>query len=283
MSSPQTDIDPVAIVADFESRARRFETPCGGGSLVWRVWGSGPPVLLAHGSHGAWSHWIRNIDVLAAGRTVWVPDLPGYGESAMPPSEDHQTYADILAQGLRALVTPPIDVVGFSFGATAVAHLAMHHPELARRLIIVGAGGLDTPNGPVNLVRLRGLEGEARLAAHRQLLLGLMLHNAWSADGLAVHLQAINGPRGRFNPVPFVLPDKLLAALPRLRVQVDAIWGEHDRPHPPADQEAVLRRLFPDIDFRVIRNAGHWAMYEQAAEFNRTLLELLDQPLRQTH
>ena len=240
-------------------------------------------MLLAHGSHGAWSHWIRNIDVLAAGRTVWVPDLPGYGESAMPPSEDHQTYADILAQGLRALVTPPIDVVGFSFGATAVAHLAMHHPELARRLIIVGAGGLDTPNGPVNLVRLRGLEGEARLAAHRQLLLGLMLHNAWSADGLAVHLQAINGPRGRFNPVPFVLPDKLLAALPRLRVQVDAIWGEHDRPHPPADQEAVLRRLFPDIDFRVIRNAGHWAMYEQAAEFNRTLLELLDQPLRQTH
>lgn len=283
MNSSQTDTDAAAIVADFESRARRFETPCGDGSLIWRAWGSGPPVLLAHGSHGAWSHWIRNIDVLAQQRTVWAPDLPGYGESAMPPREDHQTYAEILAQGLRTLVTPPIDFVGFSFGATALAYLAVHHPELVRRLILVGAGGLDTAHGPVNLVRLRGLEGEARLAAHRQLLLGLMLHNSASADDLAVHLQALNGPRGRFNPVPFVLPDKLLGALPRVQVQVDAIWGEHDRPHPPADQEVVLSRLFPDIDFRVIRNAGHWAMYEQADEFNRTLLHLLDRPLRHGH
>ena len=60
-----TDAEPPAIVADFECRARRFETPCGNGSLVWRTWGSGPPVLLAHGGHGAWSHWIRNIDALA--------------------------------------------------------------------------------------------------------------------------------------------------------------------------------------------------------------------------
>jgi pimeloyl-ACP methyl ester carboxylesterase len=281
LSSSQANAGPAAIVTDFEQRARRFETPCGEGTMVWRAWGSGPPTLLAHGSHGAWSHFIRNIDVLAAERTVWVPDLPGYGESAMPPAEDHKTYADIVARGARALIAPPFDLVGFSFGGTVAAYLAVHHPELTRRLILVGAGGLDTPHGPVELVRLRGLEGEKRRAAHRALLLGLMLHNPSSADDLAVHLQAINGPRGRFNPVSFVLPDKLLHALMRLAVQVDAIWGEHDRPHPPADQEVVLRRIFPDMDFRVIPNAGHWAMYERAEAFNRTLLDLLSRPLRQ--
>lgn len=277
-----THADPAAIVADFEQRARRFEVPCGKGTLVWRSWGSGPPLLLAHGSHGAWSHWIRNIDVLAGERTVWVPDLPGYGESAMPPSEDHETYSDILASSIRKLIAPeiPLDCVGFSFGGVAVTYLAVCHPELVRRVIVVGTGGLDTPHGPVELVRLRGLEGEERLAAHRKLLLGLMLHNSWSADDLAVHLQSINGPRGRFNPVPFVLPDKLVNALPRLTVQIDGIWGEHDRPHPPAHQETVLRGFDPNVDFRVIADAGHWAMYEQADAFNHTLLDLLGQPLR---
>ncbi len=283
LSSSPTDADPAAIVADFERRARRFETPCGDGWLVWRSWGSGPPVLLAHGSHGAWSHWIRNIDALAANRTVWAPDLPGYGESATPPREDHETYSHVLAAGVRQLIAPdiPLDVVGFSFGGAAGAYLAVFHPDLVRRVVVVGTGGLNTPVGNVALVRLRGLEGEERRAAQRALLLALMLHNPASADDLAVHLQAINGPRGRFNPVPFVLPDKLLEALPRLTVQVDGIWGEHDRPHPPADQEAALRRFDPNVDFRVIADAGHWAMYEQAGAFNRALLDLLGRPLRQ--
>ena len=42
-----TDAEPAAIVADFERRAQRFETPCGDGALVWRAWGSGPPLLFA--------------------------------------------------------------------------------------------------------------------------------------------------------------------------------------------------------------------------------------------
>src|SRR5471032_2452643 len=112
-----TDAEPAAIVADFECRARRFETPCGDGALVWRAWGSGPPVLLAHGGHGAWSHWIRNIDAIARERTVWAPDLPGMGESAMPRHEDHQAISDAIATGLRQLIGPvlPVDIVGFSF------------------------------------------------------------------------------------------------------------------------------------------------------------------------
>jgi pimeloyl-ACP methyl ester carboxylesterase len=274
---------PATVVANFERRARRYETRCGDGSLVWRVWGNGPPVLLAHGAHGAWSHWIRNIDTLAADRSVWAPDLPGYGESASAPSEDHATIADIIAAGLRQLIAPelPVDIVGFSFGGVAAAHLAAFHPELVRRLILVDTGGLDTPMGAVELRRVRGLETDERRAALRANLLGLMLHHPTSADELALYLQATNGARARLNPSPLVLPDKLLQVLPRIGAQLDAIWGEHDRPHPdPAIQEKVLHRFHPDLEFRVIAGAGHWAMYEKPSEFNRTLLDLLARPLR---
>ncbi len=276
------DADPAAITADFERRARRFETPCGDGALVWHAWGSGPPILLTHGSHGSWSHWIRNIDALATQRTVWALDLPGYGESAMPPSEDHAAISTAIAAGLHELAASqlPLDIAGFSFGGVVAAHLAAFHPELVRRLILVGTGGLDTPLGSIQLRRVRGLEGEERSAAQRTNLLTLMLHHPASVDALALHLQESNGSRGRLYPAPLVLPGKLLEALPRISAQLDAIWGEHDRPHPPAAQEQVLRRFVSDLDFRVIPDAGHWVMYERPAEFNRTILDLLQRPLR---
>jgi pimeloyl-ACP methyl ester carboxylesterase len=281
--SMPTDTEPAALVADFERRARRLETPCGGGSLVWRAWGSGRPVLLAHGGHGAWSHWIRNIDALARERTVWALDLPGLGESADPPGEDHEAIADVIASGLREVIRQdlPLDIVGFSFGGVVAAHLAAFHPELVRRLILVDTGGLDLPMGHIDVRGIRGLADEERRAVLRANLLSLMLHDPASVDELALHLQATNGRRARIQAEKLVLPDKLLRILPRVSVQLDAIWGENDCPHPdPTTQETVLRRFQPELDFRVIPGAGHWAMYERPDAFNRTVLDLLSCPLR---
>ncbi len=277
------DAEPAAIVADFERRARRFETPCGDGALVWRAWGSGPPVLLAHGGHGAWSHWIRNIDALAGERTVWALDLPGFGESALPPREDHAAITDAIAAGLRQLIAPalPIDIVGFSFGGVVGAHLAAFQPELVRRLILVDTGGLDLPMGHIDVRGTRGLDDRERRAVLRANLLSLMLHDPASVDDLALYLQATNGRRGRIRAELLVLPDKLVNILPRVSVQLDAVWGAYDQPHPdPAAQASVLRRFHPQLDFRVIADAGHWSMYENPAAFNHAILDLLSRPLR---
>lgn len=274
---------PAEVIAEFERRARRVETPCGDGVMVWRAWGSGPPLVLLHGSHGSWAHWIRSIDALAAHRTVWAPDLPGNGESAMPASTDHSAISAAFAVGLRQLIGAelPVDIVGFSLGGVVAAHLAALHPELVRRLILVDTGGLDTPLGAVETARARGLEGAPREAALRTNLLAIMLRHPESVDALALHLLERDGARCRLKPVGLVLPDKLLQALPQITIQVDAVWGEFDGPHPdPPAQEAALRGVFPDLDFRVIPNVGHWVMYEGAEAFNRTVLDMLDQPLR---
>jgi pimeloyl-ACP methyl ester carboxylesterase len=281
-NSLPVDAPPEVVVADFERRARRIETPCGSGSLVWRSWGSGPPLLLTHGSHGAWSHWIRNIDALAERHTVFAVDLPGFGESAMPPREDHAAIAEVIAAGMRLIGGErAIDVAGFSFGGVVAAHLSAFHSALVRRLILVGTGGLDTPMGEIDLRRVRGLEGEERRAALRANLLGLMFHRRATADDLAVYLHDTNAARGRVSAGPLVLPAKLLHVLPQVSSPIDVIWGAYDRPHPdPAVQERVLRQFQPDLQFRVIPDAGHWVMYEGGAEFNRVLLELLALPPR---
>lgn len=274
-----SEADPAERVAAVAARARRVETPCGDGSLVWRIWGEGEPLVLGHGAQGAWSHWIANIDALAAKRTVIAVDMPGHGDSAMPATLDHEGISAVLAEGLRRIVPDrlPVDLVGFSFGGISFAYLAALHPGLARRLVLVGTGGLGTPLGAVSLGRVGGLAGEERKAALKANLLGLMLHAPPSADDLAVHLLETNAAAARLpNAAELVLPDRLAKILPRIAVPVDAIWGEFDRPHPdPALQEAVIRRTHPRCDFRVIADAGHWVMYEQPEAFDATLLDML--------
>jgi 2-hydroxy-6-oxonona-2,4-dienedioate hydrolase len=79
------------LIECLRAQATRRETPCGAGATVWHVWGDArpgqPPVVLFHGGSGSWTHWVRNIQPLvAAGRQVIAADLPGFGDSASPPS-----------------------------------------------------------------------------------------------------------------------------------------------------------------------------------------------------
>lgn len=273
-----SEAEPKALLDELESRARRVETPCGEGTMVWRVWGSGPKLVLGHGGQGAWSHWIRNVDALSAHYTVIAADLPGHGDSAMPGVTSHDAISAAVATGMAQLLEPgeQADFIGFSFGGAVFTHFAARHPQFVRRVVMVGTGGLGTPHGHIDLGRVSGLKGDLRKAAIKRNLLGLMLHHAATVDDMAMHLLIENARKARLSVVDLVLPDKVLDALPRLKVPLDAIWGQFDRPHPePSVQEVVLRRYQPDLDFRVISGAGHWAMYERAQAFNAALLDLL--------
>ena len=113
----------VAFVDGVAAEARRIETPCGDGGMIWRVWGSGPPLVLLHGGYGSWMHWIRNVLVLARRFTVIAPDLPGLGESATPP-EPHsaEELARIIIDGLATILPggERFHLAGFSFGGVQI-------------------------------------------------------------------------------------------------------------------------------------------------------------------
>ena len=273
--------DPSAdVVNRLDALASRAETPCGSGTMVWRKWGQGQPLVFLHGGHGAWNHWIKNIPYYAARYAVWAPDLPGHGDSAMPEHADSgDGIAEVVATGLRELLTDsaPLTVVGFSLGGVLGTHLAAVAPELVRRLILVDPGGLGTPLGDVKMTSFRGLSEPGEIAAaHRANLLAIMLHHPDSVDAQALYLQAANISRCRINPRPLVMPDLLLKAIVRSQTPIDAIWGELDGPHPRPDQQReALAHYRPDLQFRVVEDAGHWNMYERPHGFHHALDELL--------
>ena len=270
----------VAIVEGVAAEAQRIETPCGDGGMVWRIWGSGPPLVLFHGGYGSWTHWIRNVLVLAREFTVVAPDLPGLGESATPP-EPHtaEGLAAIVVQGLEIVLpkdTSP-HIAGFSFGGVLGGHVAAQLGDRLRALTLVGSNGLGLVRQPTDLQRVQAeMSPEEALAVHRHNLGALMIADPAKIDELAVYIQSQNAPRGRVRSRRFSRADTLARALPLVKARLDGIWGERDATaYPHLDERArVLRSFQPGARFEVIAGAGHWVQYEAADRFNPLLAEI---------
>jgi pimeloyl-ACP methyl ester carboxylesterase len=276
-------VDPAAVVAAVERRAEIRRTPCGAGSMVWRIWGQGPPLTLLHGGYGSWTHWIRNVAPLAERYRVLVPDLPGLGESDLPPEPSRpQAIAEIVASGLLSLIgaDEAADIAGFSFGGLIGGLVAERLAARARSLVLVGSGGLGIRRGaPIELVSWRDLPDEAaRRAAHLENLAILMIADRANIDDIAVHLQVSNATRARLRSRLLSRIPALPVAIPRMSARLHGIWGERDVTAQGKLEEVrrLLQSLQPGADFTVIPRAGHWVQYEAAEEFDATLFRLLD-------
>lgn len=274
---------PAAIVARIDARSRRIETPCGDGSMVWRLWGSGKPLVLLHGGYGSWTHWLRNVESLGARYTVIAPDMPGLGESAVPPPpHSAEALAAILVAGLdRVMPGPaPLAMAGFSFGAAMGGHVAALMGERIACFLMIGAAGLGLPRPPrADLRRVEpGMSRAAIIATQRHNLGQLMFGDAGRIDDLAVYLQDENTRRARLDSRPIAFTDTLISTLPRATARLGAIWGEKDSTCVPYIEQkfSVLRAIQPHCFCATLPDAGHWAQWEQAAAFEALLARFIE-------
>ena len=281
------DASPADFIDAFEAMATRHETPAGEGKMVWRCWGEETntaqrPLVLLHGGSGSWRHWIRNIEAFALDRPVWVPDLPGFGESDLPGAPVHfSTVASATAAGLRTLLPKgqSFDVAGFSFGSHASQYLAAEMGEQIGTMVLVTGHMLGPMLAQPNqmLERWRGVTDVAEVERILKRNLGaLMLAHETSMDALAMHIYADDVTRARIRPAKFI-NDRDFTMIERLPCRVAGIAGSLDPlgiPSPAAQGEALLRAR-PDARFRLIDNAGHWVAYEAADQFNAVLREIL--------
>jgi pimeloyl-ACP methyl ester carboxylesterase len=275
-------LNAAAIVDALDRRAKKFKTPCGEGSMVWRVWGKGEPLLLFHGGSGSWTHWLRNIPALSRHYQLWVPDLPGLGQSAMPPAPlIPATSADVVVAGLNELLPGArnLRLAGFSFGGHVAGLTAARLRERIGRLTLIGVAALGLRAEPrERFAKQRaGMSGEEIAAVFHQNLRVLMFANPANIDALAIHLQAENVKRARFRSRPFATGDGLAKALADVTAPVQTIWGTEDMiARGSLDRRLeILRQHHPELEVRLIEKAGHWVAYEAADRFNAALLELL--------
>lgn len=283
-----TITEPAALADQLHARCRKLETRAGGSRMVWRVWGEGDPVVLLHGGSGSWTHWFRNIPVLARRYTLYVADLPGLGDSDLPPrGYDHERLeesvdhlAETVADSLGEILPPPAryHLVGFSFGAVSGGHVAAREGARVKSFTMIGASALGVPwSGlPAALRKTEVDMSDAEiLDVHRHNLHLIMMATPPSRiDALTVWLQLENTKRSRIRSHPVAPTDILLQALRRTPAPLTAIWGTKDaflNPDPEARVRA-LQAVHPEVAVHLVEGAGHWAMYEAADTVNAYLL-----------
>lgn len=105
-------------------------------------WAPPPTVLLLHGLAESGEAWRPFVPYLARRARVVRLDLRGYGAST-PMSADHQWRFDELVDDVvhvvRHLGLTAVDVVGGKIGGTIALALAARHPDVVRRLALLGA------------------------------------------------------------------------------------------------------------------------------------------------
>jgi pimeloyl-ACP methyl ester carboxylesterase len=85
----------------------------------------------------------RFLPELADVRSVYAPDLPGYGESDPSPSRSVAEAATAISDLANHLRLRQIDLLGVQYGAAVALELAAARPELVRRLVLVSIPSVE--------------------------------------------------------------------------------------------------------------------------------------------
>ena len=99
-------------------------------------------VILIHGLGGSIESWTNNIEELAKSLRVITVDLPGFGLSDKPKmSYSIKFYRDFVVRFLQLLQLDQVSMVGSSLGGHIAAEVAIDHPDLVRRLVLISPPG----------------------------------------------------------------------------------------------------------------------------------------------
>jgi len=280
-SASTTPAAAQAEINRIDALATHHDVEHEGVRLRWRCFGEGPHLVLLHGGHGSWMHWLRNVEALSAGRTLWLPDLPGFNESDVPrPTRAGESALDPLLDALGGTLnklvgaSTSIALGGFSFGGLVAAKLAARRGSV-RKLALMGSGGHGTLRRlAVEMINWRAApDRETESAALRHNLAALMLHEPAAIDALAFAIHDISCHGTRLRSKDISLSGGLQAALEVHAGPQLLLWGEFDVTADPRPLVAQLAAGHPQRRAEVVDGAGHWVQYERADETNRLLLD----------
>lgn len=258
-----------------------------GVELYYELHGSGPEtVVLNNGIMASTATWAYQLPALAPSFRVLLYDMRGQGQSQKwaegDPDYTWEMHADDLAALLDALAIGPAHIGGISYGGELTQVFALRYPDRCKKLVIADA---VSEVGP----QLRAIaDSWGRIAAlgdHELFYRATWYWNfseAFFSEKYDFLLSRIDAAKALHLPSMVQLCRCFLtmnttARLGAIRQPACVMVGEKDILKPPHYSEAIARGL-PNARLHVLPGAGHASFWEAAVDFNRVLVEFLQQP-----
>ncbi|MBB5156963.1 alpha/beta fold hydrolase [Saccharopolyspora phatthalungensis] len=241
--------------------------------------GTGPELILLHGTGGHLEAYARDIAGLAQDFHVTAYDMVGHGWSALP---DRPYTIDVLVDHLIGLMDAlgigQAHLSGESLGGWVVAWAAAHYPERVLRLVLNTPGNIANKPGVMTRMRDSTMAAvrDPSDATVRRRVEFLFHHKDMVTDELVNLRRRVYSQPGFLRAITntLVLQDpqirKDYAWDPSWVSKVDAptllLWTSHD-PTGGLDEAQLLLDWLPDARLHVIQDAGHWPQWEKVGEF----------------
>jgi pimeloyl-ACP methyl ester carboxylesterase len=231
-----------------------------------------PAMILIHGfaaSNLVWSKVL--LELAEKGFRVIAPDLLGYGYSDKPRQFDYTILrqAEMIVSLMKRLGIERAVVVGSSYGGAIAATISLDHPELVKKLVLIGA---VTNNKPTRylLMRLFGspIIGDilSPLVVGSRSLLRLRMkrvydRHSWELDERRVDarhlpLRTRGAHRAIIRTVRRWDAERISREAHLITQPTLVLWGDTDREVPLRDGERLHEEIL-NSRLMVFRACGH--------------------------
>lgn len=240
-------------------------------------------VVFIHGLFGQGKNFTSVAAAIGDVATSWLVDQPNHGKSPWTVEFSLDEQAELVADWMRETLPGPATVVGHSLGGKLGMRLALRHPDLVSRLMVVDTSpsrNQATSQFADLVSAMRGLDVSAvtsRSDADKQL--ARQIPDAGVRGFLLQNLRRHSG-NWSWNANLDLLGDNLhvVAGWPTLDVTWDGptwwvIGGQSDYVQ-PEDVEA-MQQLFPRVVSVTLKRAGHWVHADEPQAFTEILRKFL--------
>src|SRR5690348_16572379 len=105
--------------------------------LHFEAYGRGEPLIVLHGLLGSADNWHSVCSRLAPPLKAFALDQRNHGRSPHHPAMDYAVMAADVGEFLQTQGISEAFILGHSMGGKTAMQLALSHPEVVRKLIIV--------------------------------------------------------------------------------------------------------------------------------------------------
>ncbi len=245
-----------------------------GERLHLRRGGSGDPVLVLHHDIGN-PGWLPFHRQLAERFDVLAPSHPGYDQSSRPSWMRSVRDLAVAYQWLLAdLGLADVTLVGLGFGGWIAAEMATMAPRSFRRLVLVGAMGIQPPEGEILDQALVSYVEYARAGFHDPRAFEAVYGAEPTTDQL-VTWDINREMTFRIAWKPYMYSQTLPHLLGGVTAPTLVVWGSDDRIVPRSCGERYVEAL-PNARLEVVEACGHCVEMERPAELVRLIEQFVD-------